>query len=429
MTMINPQAEALNSVIGNANSAVLSLLSRKGKEIFFPKKGIMAQAAQAKNCDINATIGIALEDNGEPVALNSISSVIDMEKAKVFPYASSYGVPELRKEWKRLLYKKNPSLKTEDISEPIVTCALTHGLSIAGYLFLDQGDEVIVPDFFYGNYKLIFNNGFNVKFNPFNFLKDGGFDTEAFSEVLNKKEGKQVVLLNFPNNPTGYTPTEEEARAIADELKKSAERGNKLLVFLDDAYFGLVFKDGVFKESLFSYLADIHENILAIKLDGITKEDYAWGFRVGFMTYGTKGGTRDLYECLEAKTAGAVRGNISNAPHLSQSLALKALTDENYDSEKHEKYLLLEKRYRVVCEILAAHKEYEEFFTPIPYNSGYFMCINMLKHNADEIRVKLIEKYSTGLIAFDNNLRIAFSSTPTDKLETLFENIYRACKE
>lgn len=429
MTKINPQAEALNTVIDTENSAVLSLLSRKGKEIFFPKKGIMAQAAQAKNCDINATIGIALEDDGEPVCLDSISSVIDMDKAKVFPYASSYGVNELRSVWKKLLYTKNPSLKTEDISEPIVTCALTHGLSIAGYLFLDEGDEVIVPDLFYGNYKLIFNNGFNVNFAPFNFLKDGGFDTEAFAEILNKKEGKQVVLLNFPNNPTGYTPTEEEALKITEELKKSAERGNKLLVLLDDAYFGLVFKEGVFKESLFSYLADLHENILAIKLDGITKEDYAWGFRVGFMTYATKGGNRNLYECLEAKTAGAVRGNISNAPHLSQSLAFKALTDTNYTEEKHEKYLLLEKRYKRVCEILEAHPEYNEYFTPIPFNSGYFMCIKMLKHNADDIRVKLIEEYSTGLIAFENNLRIAFSSTPTDKLETLFDNIYKACKE
>ena len=48
--------------------------------------------------------------------------------------------------------------------------------------------------------------------------------------------------------------------------------------------FGLVYENGIFKESLFSKLADLHENVLAVKVDGATKEDYAWGFRVGFIT-------------------------------------------------------------------------------------------------------------------------------------------------
>ena len=134
-------------------------------------------------------------------------------------------------------------------------------------------------------------------------------------------------MLNFPNNPTGFTPNENHAKQIVDVIKKSAESGKNIVVFLDDAYFGLVYEKGVFKESIFSYLADIHENVLAIKLDGATKEDYVWGFRTGFITFGIKGkreSQKDLYSALENKTAGAVRGNISNAPHISQSLVLMA---------------------------------------------------------------------------------------------------------
>jgi len=85
------------------------------------------------------------------------------------------------------------------------------------------------------------------------------------------------VLLNFPNNPSGYTPTIDEGEKITAVLKKAANAGNKIVVILDDSYFGLVFEDGVMTESLFSRLANCHENLLAIKVDGITKEEYAWG--------------------------------------------------------------------------------------------------------------------------------------------------------
>ena len=49
-------------------------------------------------------------------------------------------------------------------------------------------------------------------------------------------------------------------------------------------------------------LAQAHQNILAIKIDGATKEEFVWGLRVGFITYGVKGGTKALYDALEQKT-------------------------------------------------------------------------------------------------------------------------------
>ena len=92
------------------------------------------------------------------------------------------------------------------------------------------------------------------------------------------------------------------------------------------------------KESIFVKLANLHENILAIKVDGATKEDYVWGLRVGFVTYNNKTVTKATYSALEAKTAGAIRGNISNVSHLSQSLVLNAFESETYDAEKKEKF-------------------------------------------------------------------------------------------
>ena len=70
---MNPQAEELNQAIKDCNESVLDLLSEKGKSIFFPKKGILAQTAEAKGKDINATIGIALEEDGSPMRLKFIA--------------------------------------------------------------------------------------------------------------------------------------------------------------------------------------------------------------------------------------------------------------------------------------------------------------------------------------------------------------------
>ena len=145
---MNPQAEALNKIIEEKSSQIFELLSEKGKAIFFPKKGILGQTAEAKGTKINATIGAAIEDDGSPMRLESIASKINMDPSLVFPYAPSFGRPDIRAKWKTMIYDKNPALAGVELSLPVVTNALTHGISMAGYLFLDEGDEVIVPTYF-----------------------------------------------------------------------------------------------------------------------------------------------------------------------------------------------------------------------------------------------------------------------------------------
>ena len=212
-------------------------------------------------------------------------------------------------------------------------------------------------------------------------------------------------------------------------IKKAAESGKKIAVVCDDAYFGLVYEQGVDLQSPFAYLCDLHENVLAVKVDGPTKEDYVWGFRVGFITYGVKGGDADLYAALENKTAGAVRGNISNASNLSQSLLLQAFESPTYADEKKAKLQTMQQRYNAVKETLKDEK-YKECFAPLPYNSGYFMCIKLNENiDAEAVRMLLIEKYSIGTINLNGLLRIAFSAVAEKDIKPLFEGIYAACKE
>ncbi len=427
MSTINAQATELNETISAAYPQVLDMLSARGQSIFFPAKGILGQSAEAKGKEINATIGTALEDDGSPLCLSCVKELVDVDPAVGLLYAPSYGNPTLRDTWKSMMEKKNPSLVDKSFGRPVVTQALTHALSIAGYLFLDEGEEVIMPDLYWGNYNLIFKEHFRAGIRTFNTFQDGGFDMAALGEAVNAGDpGKKVLLLNFPNNPTGYTLTKAEVVTLRETLLKAAEAGNKLTVLIDDAYFGLVYEDGVYEESIFVDLFDLHENILAVKLDGPTKEDYVWGFRVGFITYAIKGGTQELYTALEAKTAGAIRGNISNAPAISQAILLKAFTHPEYDAQKREKYTTLKARCTKLTAILKAYPEYSEAFEALPFNSGYFMCVRLKGADPEAVRQVLLKDYSTGLIVASGLLRVAFSSTPIDKLEPLFSNLYQA---
>lgn len=426
---MNPQAQSLNEVIASKNQAVFDLLSERGKNIFFPKKGILGQGAEAKGTRINATLGTAIEDDGSPMRLESISSKIDIDPAKAFLYAPSFGRPDIRKRWQAMIAEKNPNLKGKTISLPVATNALTHGISMAGYMFLDPGQEILLPNLYWGNYNLALQNAYGAKIVTYNLFKDNAMDIESLSQALLADGDRKVVLFNFPNNPTGYSPTESEMKALVGAVKNAADKGKKIVVICDDAYFGLVYEKGIDRQSPFAYLADLHENVLAVKVDGPTKEDYVWGFRVGFVTYAVKGGDAQLYEALENKTAGAVRGNISNASNLSQSLLVQAFESPTYNAEKKAKFDILQSRYNAVRNTLQDSK-YAEYFKPLPYNSGYFMCIKPADGiDAEKVRMLLIEKYSIGTININGLIRIAFSAVAERDVKPMFDGILAACKE
>jgi len=430
MSGLNPQAQEANDIIRKNNPAVYELLSKKGRAIYYPSKGILAQGAAAKNKNINATIGTAYEDDASPMVLPGLANLMNIDRKDVFPYAPSQGINPLRTKWQELIREKNPSLGKTLISLPVTACGVTNALSMTAYMFIDEEDEVILSDLYWENYDLVFGNAYGAEFEYFNFFKDGIFDIESFhNKVCNGQTSKKIVLLNFPNNPSGYSPTPQAANEIVQALEESAKAGNQLVVILDDSYFGLIFEDDVYEESLFARLASLHENLLAVKTDGITKEEYAWGLRIGFITYGIKNGTPELYAALEGKTSGAIRGNISNAPHPSQSLFVNALRSETYAQEKVTNKEKIRDRYEKVKTVLLAHKEYADYFEALPFNSGYFMCVRIHSGNAESVRQILLKKYGTGVIALGDLIRIAFSSTPLSKIELLMSNIYWAAKE
>jgi phosphoenolpyruvate carboxykinase (GTP) len=432
---VRPLASELNEVIERENPHVASMMSEFGKRLFFPR-GILAQSAEAKEKAkrYNATIGIARE-GGKPMFLPSIMQYFnDMTPADVLTYAPATGRPDLRKQWRQELLRKNPSLAGKGFSTPIVTCGVTHALSLVGDLFVNKGDMVLLPDKFWENYELLFGVRFQAQLAQYPFFSvGGGFNTEALRQALATRAGswKTILILNFPNNPTGYSITQSEANEITSILVDAADEGRDLVVVTDDAYFGLFYEDDVAKESLFAKLASAHERILAIKVDGPTKEEFVWGFRTGMLTFSTKAAFSDdaLYAALEKKAAGAIRSAISNCSQVGQTVLAKAMTSGTIHDERLQKKQILEARAKKVMEILSS-PEASKYWDAYPFNAGYFMCVKLKGIDAEEYRKHLLDKYGVGVIADGaHDIRIAFSAVEESDLPDLYKVLALAARD
>ncbi|KWX84934.1 hypothetical protein AMQ83_27810 [Paenibacillus riograndensis] len=429
---MNPLAGQLNDSIKAGNEHVYDMLSNLGKALYYPKEGILSQSAEAATHakKYNATIGIATE-HGVPMHLGVIQDKLSAYSPKdLYGYAPPAGKPELRTLWREKMLRETPSLEGKSFGNPIATNALTHGLSIVADLFADQGDAVIYPDKNWENYELTFGvRRLSDTVNYPLFTEDMGFNSEGLLDALlaQKERGKAIVLLNFPNNPTGYTPGIKEGEAIVSAILRAAEEGINVVVVSDDAYFGLFFEDSL-KESLFGRLANLHPRVLAVKIDGATKEEFVWGFRVGFITYASD--SKEVLAALEQKTMGIIRATISSGPHPSQTFVLDALKSPEFAEQKEEKFQIMKGRANKVKALLDSGKYGDEVWTYYPFNSGYFMCLKLHTVPADALRLHLIHNYGLGTIALgETDLRVAFSCIEEDQLEDLFDMVYAGIRD
>jgi aspartate/methionine/tyrosine aminotransferase len=425
-TTMNDLVLELNNEL--EGTVVLSLLSRYGKVAYFPK-GIVAQSVQAgqKAYRANGTAGVALTA-GKPISLSVFTDTVEnLSLHQMVSYAPTAGDPALREKWKGEMVRKNPKLLDKSFSLPMVTGGLTHALSIAADLFVDCGDTVLLPDPCWDNYSLIFSDRHEAQLKAYPLFDDvGALAVGSLRKlIMEVSSRKVVVLLNFPHNPTGYTPLESEGVALVQALKSCADAGKDLVVLIDDAYFGLFHEPDVMQQSLFADLCDLHENIIAVKCDAATKESLVWGFRVGFITYGARGLTNMHYHAMVQKTMGAIRSSVSSCSRISQSLLLLAMEDGRYQKETKDVVQEMATRYRLVKEALALHEQQFSLLWPIPCNSGYFFAL-ACDQGAEELRQLLLDRHGVGTVSIgDRLLRIAYSSVDRKDIPWLIELVYR----
>lgn len=429
-------------------SGLINSLSDVARDIFLPDGIFYWSGRASKEADINATIGSAkgkashfLPGGDDKVKTFYLPSVIEalrkVDAEQVASYAAIPGIPGFRDAWKKWVVRKLSPHYTFDeklVGTPIVVPGATAGLYYLSRMFLSPGSSVICHDRHWENYDLLFTGcqGVNVDTIP---LFDGEcLNCEALASEVAKRStaGKPVVVvLNFPNNPTGYMPSKEEGVKLKEAIIEAAGSAkSKIVLIFDDAYEGYVYEDDAAPISLFGHFIGAHPNIIPIKCDGATKEFLLYGGRTAAVTFGLHpewGEPAKVEAELENKMKSLIRGSISNCNHAMQKAVEVALQNpETIDKERKTIIDILGDRYKVLKTEL--NKANLGDSIPDPYNSGFFCSLNV-KIPAAELADKLLKEYKVGIIPTTNeelginSIRIAFCSVEVEEIPVLVERI------
>jgi aspartate/methionine/tyrosine aminotransferase len=339
------------------------------------------------------------------------------------------GLPEVRRRWRERQRRGVPEGVPSSL--PLATSGLSHGISLLADLFGGEGKAVAVPAPFWGNYRQAFalRTGAGVLTAP--AYVNGRYNPRAIVDALaGLPEGEPAVgMLNVPSNPGSYTPDREERRATVESLLAEADR-RPLVIVCDDAYAGLVFEPEIPRESLFWDLAGAHPNLLAVKVDGATKELSFFGGRLGFLTFGA-GPESERVRDLEARVRVLVRTELGSPPAVSQVIALQALRSPTIEREVEAVRLLLAGRYEVLKEALAGVDP--DLLTVLPFNSGCFALVEIperLGIDAQTVRRHLLAHHDTGLVSIaPRYLRIAHCSVDESAIPELVRRVEAGVRE
>ncbi len=415
------EVERINAILAARTPALFACLSPLGKSLAFPK-GIPFQANEAKATKLNGTIGQVTDGAGSPLplpVLKEASGTLDAKMA--FLYSPQSGHPEVRKLW--LARQLALAGRTAGACTlPYATHGLTHSLSIVSELFTDPETTVIIPTPTWENYEFLFTARSGAKVATWPFFKGETFDLDALGATLDGITGKAVLVLNFPSNPTGWSPTPAEAAAI---VKRVAAHPHPMVVIVDDAYQGVIHEEGRLDHSLFWMLSEAIDpaRTLALKIDGATKELLFFSSRVGFITASFQDAEAEA--AFTSKVDALVRATVGGPAGPSQAMMLAALRDHARTTAEFAALRgQLSQRWQALKDALAQVKS--DKLQPFPFNSAYFALIGLAPGvDADVVRKRLITERSVGVIALPevNAIRIAYCSTTAEDVAAIVRHL------
>ncbi|MFF2017549.1 pyridoxal phosphate-dependent aminotransferase [Paenibacillus sp. NPDC058177] len=196
-------------------------------------------------------------------------------------YTPNAGLPELREEIAHYL-QNNFNLRYDPSNEIVVTVGSSEALDLALRAFTAPGDEILLPSPSYIAYSPIayLNGGTLVEVES---KAEEGFKltAEALQRAITPRS--KLLMLNYPNNPTGAIMTAEDWQPIAEIVK-----ANNLLVISDEVYAELTYDR---KHVSIASLPGMQER--TIVLNGFSKAFAMTGWRIGYAC-----GHRDLLAAM-----------------------------------------------------------------------------------------------------------------------------------
>ncbi|MFX1366695.1 MAG: pyridoxal phosphate-dependent aminotransferase [Promethearchaeota archaeon] len=214
------------------------------------------------------SLGIGQPDFITPEAV--IQGNINALKNKITTYAPTKGVPELLELLEKKVKKIN-GINTIWKDNIIVTNGGSQAITLAFASIFNPGDELIIssPNFISYFYCAVF---FGVKAVEVERNKDFSLNIEGIQDAITSKT--KAILLNSPNNPTGYALTSSELKKIVEMTIE-----NDLYLISDEVYENYIY-DGLKHVSPAS-LNGMFER--TITLNAMSKIFSATGFRLGYV--------------------------------------------------------------------------------------------------------------------------------------------------
>ncbi|MBR6012166.1 MAG: aminotransferase class I/II-fold pyridoxal phosphate-dependent enzyme [Selenomonadaceae bacterium] len=185
-------------------------------------------------------------------------------------YTANRGTLELRTEIANH-FKKNYQVEYDPETEILVTVGVSEALDLALRAVLNPGDEVLIPEPCYVSYQACTTLAGGVPVSvPAKIENEFRITPEELEKFLTEKT--KVLLIGYPNNPTGAIMEREDLLKIADFAEK-----NDLIVISDEIYGDLTY-NGV--HECFSALPNMRDR--TILLNGFSKAYAMTGWRIGY---------------------------------------------------------------------------------------------------------------------------------------------------
>ena len=307
------------------------------------------------------SLGVGEPDFDTPYFIRD-AGIYSLEKGRTF-YTSNSGLPELREEIRKYLIRKlNVGYNPKD--EIIITVGGSEGIDIALRAMLDAGDEVLIPQPSYVSYE------------PCTILAGGKpvIKLKA-SQILEKVTDKtKILILPFPNNPTGSILNINELKEIA---KVCIEKD--LYAISDEIYCELTYEG---EHASIVQVEGMKERTILI--NGFSKSYAMTGWRLGYAT-----GPKEII----AQMTKIHQYAIMCAPTTSQYAAVEALAHGDEDVAKMRESYNQRRR-------LLLHKFDELGMTCFEPQGAFYVFPSIKRFNmtSEEFATRLLEEQKTAIV-------------------------------
>lgn len=300
----------------------LSFVNKHVREI--PPSGIRRFFDIAASMEDVISLGVGEPDFVTPWHIRS-EAVKSLEKGRTY-YTANAGLLELRKEIAKYMEETiHVSYRPE--KEIVVTVGASEALDAALRALIEPGDEVLIPEPSFVCYKpcTILAGGVPV---PIETKAEDGFKLtpELLKSAITAKT--KLLVLPYPNNPTGGIMTEDDLSKIVPIIKEA-----NLMVISDEIYSELTYTGKHVSIATFAGMKD-----RTVVINGFSKAFAMTGWRLGFA-------------CAHPDVLAAIlkihQYGIMSAPTFSQYAAIEALKNGRGDIERMKEEYNIRRKFLV----------------------------------------------------------------------------------